>query len=96
LESKSQDQNSSRKTDTTEKDCSELEKHNNNNNKVANALENKEAGSFPLSWFVFLPPFPPRAVEEEKKNRKRQTRGSSSPRERERERESEIIGRAHD
>ncbi len=61
LESKSQDQNSSRKTTTTEKDSKEFEKHN--NNKVANVLENK-AGSFPLSFF-FLPPFPPTAAEEE-------------------------------
>jgi len=52
LESKSQDQNSSRKTTTTEKDSKEFEKHN-NNNKVANVLENK-AGSFPLSFFFSL------------------------------------------
>jgi hypothetical protein len=83
LESKSQDQNSSRKTTTTEKDCNEFENHN---NKVANVLENK-AGSFPLS--LFFSALSPRAAEEERKKRKGKTHVSSSTREREREREKE-------
>jgi hypothetical protein len=86
LESKSQDQNSSRKTTPTEKDSKEFEKHNNNNNnKVANVLENK-AGSFLLSWFFSL-----LFHQELQKKRRRRGRGKrvgAAAHERERERES--------
>jgi len=88
LESKSQDQNSSRKTTTTEKDSKEFEKHN-NNNKVANVLENN-AGSFPLSWFFSL-----LFHQELQKKRRRRGRGKrvgAAAHERERERERAMSG----